>query len=121
MNVTEAMARQLLCPMKRMCCQAAGCMAWRWAKGNEEADEEIVVWNRTSDPLSDSVTLDGAERQRRLDEWQPFPPRGDGWELIEKAWLFDDIRPSARFRRPILDRKGHCGLVAPPVQREEAL
>lgn len=121
MNVTEAMARQLLCPMKRMCCQAAGCMAWRWAKGHEEADEEIVVWNRTSAPLSDSVTLDGAERERILDEWKPFPPRGVGWELIEKAWLFDDIRPSARFRRPILDRKGHCGLVAPPVQREEGL
>lgn len=113
MTVTEAVARQLLCPTQQRCCQASGCMAWRWDKGHEWADEEIRVWNRTSEPLGESAALDGAERQRILDEWQPLPPRGDGWALIEKAWSFDDLRPSARFRRAINNRQGHCGLAAP--------
>lgn len=41
MNVTEAAARQLMCPLHQdLFCQAAGCMAWRWAKGHEVADKD---------------------------------------------------------------------------------
>lgn len=29
MTVTEAVARQLLCPTQQRFCQASGCMAWR--------------------------------------------------------------------------------------------
>ena len=111
-------------------CATDGCMAWQWHPGHEQPYDEKIVWyTRQNSELHQlaNETLDDDEadpevnplileyqakiKQYIMDRWNPSPPAGAGWRLIEKRWLEDNPVPHALFRRERINREGYCGLI----------
>ena len=111
-------------------CATDGCMAWQWHPGHEQKKKKKIVWyTRQNSELHQlaNETLDDDEadpevnplileyqakiKQYIMDRWNPSPPAGAGWRLIEKRWLEDNPVPHALFRRERVNREGYCGLV----------
>ena len=107
-TVTEAEAAKKSCvnwmhqPTVFIACQGAGCMAWRWANDGFEYTKE---W----------------EGHSEQDNYWPPIPNGEGWVLCDPDAVLKGppAKGSGRlndWKRPMMIRKGFCGLAEPRVE-----
>ncbi|NUB12684.1 hypothetical protein GAY28_08160 [Azospirillum brasilense] len=122
-------------------CIASECMAWRWSgisadpteirQTSEETDDSALrnafeslqrsgCWGEDERRhFRAAVDNELAAIEARLSVWQPKPPAGDGWTLVNKAVRHDDEETGgadlfARWERPRQNRRGFCGAFGEP-------